>query len=94
MEGDFDPGMNTYFVEIHKAGRIKRDEPTANLTIQAHVETPDFPIAMSLDTIRRFHEDQGRRLCDALFATLPGGTLDQLLRFMMEKRATLFVVRF
>lgn len=37
---------------------------------------------------------QAKELADALYASLPGGTLDQLLREMLERKASQFVVRF
>lgn len=50
-----------------------------------------------MDTLKdamEVHRAQAKELADALYHTLPGGTLDQLLREMLERKASQLVVRF
>jgi hypothetical protein len=39
------------------------------------------------------HEEEGRKIADALLSHLPGGTVDQVLRFLHEAAASRLVVR-
>lgn len=44
------------------------------------------------DELAKIYEEQGTAVADALFESLPGGTLDRLLAKLMERRASLFTV--
>lgn len=46
----------------------------------------------SLDQHRCTYADQAEQLVDALFASLPGGTVDALLVEMMRRKVSLFSV--
>ncbi len=39
-------------------------------------------------------EHQAAQVVSALYASLPGGTLDQILRLMLTRKASQFIVRF
>jgi hypothetical protein len=41
---------------------------------------------------RAFYRRQANEIAEVLFATLPGGTIDQLLCAMLERRTSLFQV--
>jgi hypothetical protein len=56
--------------------------------------TQDFPDPVGLIEARQLHVADATTVVDALFASLPGGTLDQILRLMLERRASYLVVRF
>ena len=77
-------------VDVFKASRIWKDE-VENLSIHAFVECPE---SESLEQAQRTFTAQGRALGEAIFAHLPGGTVDALLCYMLEKRASLLRVRF
>lgn len=78
-------------LDLFKAQRLtSRSEPTPDLSLHFTVEMPESP---DLKTAAKLHTEQGQALADALFAHLPGGVLDALLCHMMQKRASLFVVR-
>lgn len=67
------------------------DEKIPCLVIEAKSTLgPDFK------TLRRAserHEEEGRKIADALLEHLPGGTVDQVLRFLLEHHASLLIVR-
>lgn len=54
----------------------------------------EIPRILDLGKARQFYQDQGELLADALWAALPGGTLDVLLAQLLERRASLFRVPF
>ena len=64
------------------------------LTIEVHDEFPGCNSSSSLTESRQLHAQQGAALADALFSSLPGGTIDELLAEMMVRRASLFRVPF
>lgn len=66
-----------------------QEVPTTVITFEDCV-----PHHNTLEAMAREYEEQGKALADTLFEILPGGTVDALLRHMMEKRASLFRVHF
>lgn len=64
------------------------------LTIVFEDEIP-FPNQERSEILKHFqdvYKEQGEMLEKALFSILPGGTYDQLLKNMLERRASLFRV--
>lgn len=61
------------------------------LTIEIHKQLGEND---SLDDWSELSSMQGRKLADALFGSLPGGTMDQLLSELLRRRASLFTVPF
>lgn len=78
------------YIEISKAQSTGTQE-IPNLTIDIDCEIGD---AGSLEAARLTYEHQGKQLELALYNSLPGGTYDQLLVAMMERKASLFKVSF
>lgn len=79
-------------IDVFKAQRLTdRSDPTPDLIVNATVEHPTLP---TLKDAAKLHTEQGRALGEALFTHLAGGTLDALLSYMLERRASLLVVRF
>jgi len=64
------------------------------LCIAATNEMPDYKHGTDLATHARIHVDDAERIVAALYNSLPGGTLDQILRLLLERKASQFVVRF
>lgn len=84
-------------MSVHKAQRLLQNTPVANLEI---IATEAFPSlehikdgTAALAECRRIGEEDAKKIVDALFDTLPGVTLDQIVRFCFERRATYFVVK-
>jgi hypothetical protein len=79
-------------VRIYKAQQtIVGDRQPAPTTIVIDEEIPAVP---SLVDARKLYQREAARLANALFDALPGGTLDQLLAEMLERKASLLRVRF
>jgi hypothetical protein len=83
-----------HFVVVHKAGSIG-EQQGPSLRIEAEVPTDDnVPNIKNLNDCAEFYREEGKKLSDAMFACLPGGTVDALLCEMMSRRASMFRVRF
>lgn len=54
----------------------------------------EIPRILDAGKARTFYNEQGTILAEALWAALPGGTLDVLLARLLERRASLFRVPF
>ncbi len=61
------------------------------MTITAHRPPPSHK---SIKVAARAHRREGRMVADALWHHLPGGTVDQILLRLLERRASLLRVRF
>jgi len=48
----------------------------------------DIPVCDKAWKLHKFYRQQAETLCDALQATLPGGTVDSLLAELMERKAS------
>ena len=55
--------------------------------------TNQLPINEWMDEQRGFFEAQGKIVADALFASLPGGTIDALLVEMLDRKRSLLRIR-
>lgn len=68
------------------------------LEIRAEVAIPDLPDNEGTEAWRhasqRRFEDEGIKIAAALVEHLPGGTVDQVLRALLQHRASLFIVPF
>lgn len=73
-------------VEIYKAMPIW-DEKAGSVTILIDDEFPECP---TLFTSRALHVDQAKKLADALWKSLPGGTIDALMVELMSRKVSLF----
>lgn len=78
--------MNT--VAIHRAQPIgDSTPPPVTIVIDAVIKNPE-----KLQLSRAQYLSDGVRLADALFASLPGGTMDALLVELLSRRASLLAV--
>jgi hypothetical protein len=81
-------------VTVYRASPI-RDEQVPDLVLTTGLgHVPDSPDTKWEAHHRRIHKATGKRIADALFKTLPGGTVDALLVQLLKRRASLFSVRF
>lgn len=73
---------------VYKAQPTVRDKPVADLAL---VATSTFP---DLDPVeaRNAHDADAQTIVAALLASLPGGTVDTVLRLLLEHRASLLRV--
>jgi hypothetical protein len=76
-------------IETFKAQGF-REEHTDSLEI---VADQPFPTVKTLEEAASLHTLKGRELAQALVDTLPGGTVDAVLRHLLEHRASLLAVR-
>lgn len=82
----------TVAVKIHKAGTFA-GHVVPDLKIEAVDEFPMLRGEEWNTLARDLHRENGRNLGQAMIDTLPGGTIDQLLLFLLEHRASLLCVR-
>lgn len=59
------------------------------LTIVATSPTPTFE---DLRSAAAHHRAEGEKIAQAIWEHLPGGTVDQVLRALLERRASLLIV--
>lgn len=78
--------------EVFKAQRTVQDVEIPDLHISGTFEMPSFGPDYAEKAPLRFDE-QGKRIVDAMLASLPGGTVDAVLRHLLLHRASLLVVR-
>ena len=71
---------------VHKAGAVGAAK-VPDLLIEAIHEFPDV---ITLAESRDLHVQDAEQIVDALLATLPGGTIDQVLLGLLEHQASLF----
>lgn len=77
-------------LEIYKAQDTVKDQPVDSLVILC--DRP-FPEIQSIEESRTMHGLQAKALADALFKTLPGGTLSALFAEFCERYRNVFRVR-
>ena len=77
-------------MDIYKAQPIG-DQAVPNLLIKAEKTCPEMNL---LGQARALYDIQGKRIADALFASLPGCTLDSLLIEMLNRKRSLLKVKF
>jgi hypothetical protein len=69
------------------------DKPVEGLTLAFDHEPPDLRDDPNWEkNWRRLYEAEGDRVEAALFAALPGGLYDQILRAMLARKASLLKV--
>ena len=79
-------------INIHKYSSIAEVE-AESVTIVIDTAVPDLLSGDDWEQhARTYFEEQAATLADALFETLPGGTLDRLLAEFLRRKASLFVV--
>lgn len=78
-------------IAVHKAQRTLEDRPVNDLFIRVSETIPSFP---ELSQSAKAFALDGKLLADALFDSLPGGTMDSLIAELLKRRASLFVVKF
>ncbi len=90
----------TVTVDVFKA-QPAGDASVKSLVLRAFEPIPDGHLTSEFDSLpawyaamRCRYEEQGQRIADALLQHLPGGTVDQVLRALLQYRASLFAVPF
>lgn len=78
-------------IHIQKAQRTLTDFPVPDTTIVIELEIKD---AESLHEAAKAYQADARKLCEALYESLPGGTFDQLLVEMLRRKASHFKVSY
>lgn len=53
-------------------------------------EIPEFQYNKGLESIEGYYNDQADKLADALFNSLPQGTLDRLFIVLMKRKVSLY----
>lgn len=77
-------GRRTTDVVLHSAGRMG-EHPVPVLRI---VAAEEFPLDLPPYEGRALHAREGRELAEALWNHLAGGTVDQLLVALLDRKAT------
>jgi antitoxin component of RelBE/YafQ-DinJ toxin-antitoxin module len=84
-------------IYVYKAQGIG-DQRIESLEIRAENAIPNLPDKGSIEAWRRASlarfEDEGVKIAAALVEHLPGGTVDQVLRALLQHRASHFIVPF
>ena len=80
-------------VEIHllRAASLGGSSSPPNLKIIVESQMPDN---FSIEAAREIYTAEAKVLADALLKSLPGGTIDQLLAELLERKASLLRVPF
>lgn len=65
-----------------------------HLCIAATQVMPDYRPNADLGAHAQLHVTDAQNIVKALYESLPGGTLDQILRLLLERKASQLVVRF
>lgn len=78
---------------VFKAQRTISNKPVPDLMLAATQEMPSVDAGqVVLSEVRKVHVTDAETIVNALEASLPGGTLDQVLRLLLERKATYLVV--
>lgn len=84
-------------IKIYKAQSIG-DKKAESVTITIETEIPDIKKDISSNDFykeaHKLYKNQAESLGNALYNSLPGATIDELLIFFLEKRASVLKVRF
>lgn len=78
-------------VDVHQAQPVAKDLPVANVTIDIRRPVPELPVG-DVERYDNLYQQDATAIADALFASLPGGTLDRLIAIMLTRKASHFVV--
>jgi hypothetical protein len=76
-------------VAVFRAQETVSDEPVPTLELVAYEAAPNFP---TLVEAGEAYERDAKTIADALFSSLPGGTIDRLLVEMLSRKASHFRV--
>lgn len=68
--------------------------PVPDMVIRAEEPMPAVTTKEWPKEAQYIYMGQGRAVAEALWSHLPGGTIDQILRALLERRASLLAVRF
>lgn len=79
------------YIGLYRAGNINEKQPPV-LHIYVVEQIKESNIA-TVDQCALFKR-QGKKLSDALFDSLPGGTIDALLVELLQRKASMLVVPF
>ena len=81
-------------VAVYKAKPINPNQPTPSLAITAKDEIPNLDhLENYVERGQAIFRTDAAIIVDALYDSLPGGTLDQILRLLLERKASQLVVR-
>lgn len=75
--------QKTHHVTVHRAQNIG-DRGVPQLHLRAVVQ---FPADVNTATGTQIHEDEGRKIADALWLCLPGATLEWVIIHLLENTA-------
>lgn len=79
-------------VKVRKAGSL-RDLEVPNLIIEATEPTTDDMFnTKTWPQIQEFFDGEAKIIVDAMFTSLPGGTIDAVLRELLTRKACLLRV--
>ena len=82
-------------VSVYKAQPTNPHQPTPSLAITAQEEMPRLEhLDQYIERGQAIFRTDAKVIVDALYESLPGGTLDQVLRLLLERKASQLVVRF
>ena len=81
------------FITLTKAGAVGTNVPN-DLVISITGAPEDIRGEDCLKKAALFYKEQGEMLCRALLSHLPGGTVDQLTRALLEYKASLLRIVF
>lgn len=78
-------------IEVHKASPITNDEPVFDTVIQVKSSFPDPPkdikLMERLNEIYELYRKDAELIADALYNSLPQGTMERLIVILMGKYA-------
>jgi len=81
-------------ITVHKASAIRDSVPDLVITANAAMPEIVHPSSPGWELLARDrYEQEGRLVAEALWQHLPGGTVDQILMALLERRASLLRVR-
>lgn len=79
--------MKTFY--LHKAQPVIRDVDSESATLHFHDEIKSSP---DVDTMRELFHHEAEIIEKTLRDALPGGTYDQLVGLMLQRKASHFIV--
>jgi len=78
-------------IDIHKAQSIDGKEiPNINISIMKEIPKN----YQQIEDLQKFFDIEGKKICDTLFESLPGGTIDALFLEMMKRKQSKLTIPF
>lgn len=77
-------------IHIFKADQTLEDEKIENVQINISHGLPKLDNLNSLEEVGKFHEEQAKKIADALFQSLPQGTFDRLAMELFSKKISIY----